>query len=197
MAYQVRPLAGLCATGEGHNGVWGGCRYMAFHPEMSRTSATHNRTEKERRVREGRTHAALVYDGPTCVGWCQFGPTEDLPGIKYRRAYDEGVGTLPDWRVTCLFVDRKYRGRGVAVTALAGALDEIVRLGGGTVEGYPEDFNKRAVSKSLPYMYNGPIAMFERQGFQRVRRLGKHHWVVIKLVPGGSHLETSTGPLPS
>jgi GNAT superfamily N-acetyltransferase len=181
---------------ERHNGVWGGCWCMGFHPEMSRTSAEHNRAEKERRVREGRTHAVLVYDDLACVGWCQYGPMEELPGIKYRRAYEEGGDALPDWRITCFFVDRKYRGRGVAATALTRALEEIGRCGGGTVESYPEDFNGREVSKSLPYMYNGPIAMFERQGFERVRRIGKHHWVVTKLVPGGLQGEASDDSSP-
>ncbi len=200
--YHVRPLDAstwpdFVQLVERHNGVWGGCWCMGFHPEMSKTSAEHNRSAKERRVREGQAHAALVYNGPTCVGWCQFGPTDELPGIKNRRAYDEGVSALPDWRITCLFVDRKYRGRGVAATALAGALDETARLGGGTVESYPEDLDGRAVSKSLPYIYNGPVAMFERHGFERVRRLGKHHWVVAKFVLGGSHSETGPESLHS
>jgi hypothetical protein len=69
---------------EKHNGIWGGCWCMAFHPEgvgQNRTAAQ-NRSDKERRVREGQAHAALVYDGSACVGWCQFGPTDELPRIK-------------------------------------------------------------------------------------------------------------------
>lgn len=155
---------------------------MGFHQELSKTSAEANRLEKERLVREGRAHAALVYDQDTCVGWCQFGKTQELPNIKYRREYDENVTALPDWRITCFFVDRKHRGRGVSSVALSAALGEIARLGGGTVEAYPEDFNGREVSKSLPYMYNGLTSMFERWGFERVCRLGKHHWIVRKVV---------------
>lgn len=169
---------------ERHNGVWGGCWCMGFHPEMSRTSAEHNRAAKEKRVREGRTHAALVYDGSDGVGWCQFGPTAELPGIRYQKDYQEGLAALPDWRITCMFVARTYRGRGVARAALDGALVEIARQGGGTAESYPEDVNGREVPKSLPYMYNGPIEMFETRGFQRVRRLGKLHRVVSKVVTG-------------
>ena len=168
---------------ERHNGVWGGCWCMAFHAGGvggTRTPAE-NRSEKECRVREGRAHAALVYAGPTCVGWCQFGPTAELPRIKRRRAYLEGLKTLPDWRITCFFVDRAHRRRAVASTALAGALEEIARLGGGTVESYPEDVEGRSVSAS--FLHNGTVTMFERHGFERTRRLGKHHWVVSMVVP--------------
>ena len=155
---------------------------MAFHAEgvgRGRTAAQ-NRSEKQCRVREGRAHAALVYDGPACVGWCQFGPTDELPRIKHRRAYLADLGALPDWRITCFFVDRKYRRRGVASTALGGALTEIARRGGGTVESYPEDSEGRSVSSS--FLHNGTVSMFESHGFERTRRLGKHHWVLSKVV---------------
>jgi GNAT superfamily N-acetyltransferase len=167
---------------EKHDGVWGGCWCMAFHPDGvggGRTAAQ-NRSDKERRVREGQAHAALVYDGSTAVGWCQFGPPDELPRIKNRRAYLEGLTDLPDWRITCFFIDRSHRGKGVAAAALEGALHAIARLGGGTVESYPEDAAGRSVSSS--FLHNGTLAMFERQGFRRDRRLGKNHWVVTKVV---------------
>jgi len=165
---------------EKHHGVWGGCWCMAFHAEGARHSE--NRSLKETRVREGRAHAALVYDGATAVGWCQFGPTDELPRIKHKREYLDGLSQLPDWRITCFFVDRDYRHQGVAAVALAGALNEIARLGGGTVESYPEDVEGRSTSGS--FLHNATLAIFERQGFERTRRLGKHHWVVTKVVAG-------------
>jgi hypothetical protein len=65
---------------------------------------------------------------------------------------------------------------------LEGALDEIARLGGGTVESYPQELGARSVSSS--FLHNGTLGMFERYGFRRVRRLGKNHWVVENTVPG-------------
>ena len=167
---------------ERHNGIWGGCWCMAFHAEgVGRgTTAAQNRSQKELRVREGRAHAALVYDGADCVGWCQFGPPDELPRIKHGRAYREGLVALPDWRITCFFVDKAYRHERVAFAALSGALQEIARLGGGTVESYPEAVDGRTTSGS--FLYNATISIFERLGFERTRRLGKNHWVVTKVV---------------
>jgi hypothetical protein len=119
-----------------------------------------------------------VYDGDDCVGWCQFGPTDELPRIKHRRAYLAGLDALPDWRITCFFVGSKHRRSGVAGAALDGALAEIARLGGGTVESYPEDVSGRKTSSS--FLHNGTVAMFESRGFERTRRLGKHRWVVTR-----------------
>jgi GNAT superfamily N-acetyltransferase len=165
---------------ERNNGVWGGCWCMGFHEEGVGRSAAQPRAEKEARVREGRAHAALVFDGPDALGWCQFGSPAELPRIKHKRAYLAGLEALPDWRITCFFVDKKSRRRGVAAVALAGALEEIARLGGGTVESYPENTEGRRPSSS--FLHNGTLAMFESHGFERTRLLGKHHWVVSKVV---------------
>jgi GNAT superfamily N-acetyltransferase len=139
-------------------------------------------------VRDGRAHAALVYDTDgTCVGWCQFGPPAELPRIKRRKAYladAETAAEPPDWRITCFFVDRGHRRAGVASAALAGALSEIARLGGGVVESFPEDAAGRKVSAA--FLHNGTVALFERNGFERRRPLGKHHWLVRRTVPAAS-----------
>ncbi len=183
--FVVKPLApptwpDFAALVERHNGVWGGCWCLEFHPEGAQRNAE-RRNKKECRVREGTAHAALVYDGAACVGWAQFGSPSELPRIKHQRAYREGLAQLPDWRITCFFVDKAYRGRGVANAALAGALQDIARLGGGTVESYPQDVaGSRSVSSS--FLHNGSVSMFERQGFARVRPLGKNHWVVSRVV---------------
>lgn len=165
---------------EAHGGVWGGCWCMGFHPkgEGWGKSAAQNRLDKEALVFAGRALAALVYDGADCVGWCQFGKPSDLPRIKNNREYMAVDPVLPDWRITCFFSGRGYRGRGVAAVALQGALHEIARLGGGLVEGYPEDTGGRAVSGS--FLFNGTLSMFEHEGFERSRRIGKNKWVVSR-----------------
>jgi GNAT superfamily N-acetyltransferase len=167
---------------ERHNGVWGGCWCLGFHEEGANGIHTpeERRDLKLARVQTGRAHAALVYDGAICVGWCQFGPTDELPRIKFRRAYEQGLSALPDWRITCFFVDSKYRRKGVSNAALHAALDEIARLGGGKVESYPQEIGDQSVSSS--FLNNGTLAMFERCGFTPVRRLGKNHWLVEKTV---------------
>ena len=155
---------------------------MAFHPPRGGGpyTAEDNRSAKEERVRAGTAHAALVYDGLDCVGWCQFGPPAELPRIKHRRAYEAAWPEPPDWRITCLFVAKTHRRSGVASAALGGALAEVARLGGGTVESSPEDVTNRSVSSS--FLYNATVSLFEEHGFERSRRLGKHHWLVTKLV---------------
>ena len=164
---------------ERNNGVFGGCWCMGFHAEgVDRESAEANRDCKHELVRAGRAHAALVFDGDDCLGWCQFGVPEELPRIKSRAAYEKGRTTSPDWRIACCFVGKGNRRKGVATAALTGALDLIAREGGGTVEGYPED----AGSVPAGFLFNGALSTYEQLGFVRDRKIGKHRWVVTRLV---------------
>ncbi len=169
---------------EDHGGVWNGCWCLGFHPEGAPYIHTpeQRRALKEARVRDGRAHAALVYDDGRCVGWCQFGPTDELPRIKSLKSYQSGLQRLPDWRITCFFVARTHRHRGVADVALGAAIDEIARLGGGVVESYPEDTTGRTVSGS--FLHNATLRMFERHGFVRDRQIGKYRWVARRHVAG-------------
>jgi GNAT superfamily N-acetyltransferase len=165
---------------EANNGVFGGCWCVGFHPEGGDKEATpaQRRQWKLDRVRAGTTHSALVFDGDACLGWCQFGAPADLPRIKSRSVYEKGLTDLPDWRIACNFVGKGHRRKGVASAALAGALDLIAGLGGGTVEGYPEG------TDGVPagFLFNGALMTYERLGFVRDRPIGKHRWVVRRVV---------------
>lgn len=163
---------------EANDGVWGGCWCVAFHAEGARkfTSADEARETKQALVARGAAHAALVLDAGEVVGWCQYGRSPELPRIKNKRAYEQGLATLPDWRITCFFTGKGHRGTGVAEAGLLGALDLIAQAGGGTVEGYPEDVAGRKVSGS--FLWNGTLGLFERNGFTRDRQIGKYKWVM-------------------
>ncbi len=165
-----------------NNGVWGGCWCMHFHAEGTGKdrAPAQNQADKKARVERGEAHAALVYDGEKCVGWCQFGPTDELPRIKNRKMYEANLQGLPDWRITCFYVGKGHRGKGVSDAALAGALALIAAAGGGLVESYPEDVAGRKVSAS--FLHNGVAHLFDRHGFTRERKIGKDRWVVRRQV---------------
>jgi GNAT superfamily N-acetyltransferase len=186
--YTVRPLGAetwdaFAALAAKHNGVWNGCWCTWFHPASAERgqSSAGNRAIKERLVRDGQAHAALVFDGDVAVAWCQYGSPEELPGIYHLKEYLAGLDQLPDYRLTCFFVDRDYRRRGVAAVALAGALDLIANAGGGVVEAYPQDTQGKRVTAS--FLYNGTRSLFGQAGFSYERPKGKNHCVMRTTVP--------------
>ena len=78
-------------------------------------------------VEQDRAHAALVFDGDVAIAWAEYGPVVELPNIHHRKQWERDVTRLPDYRTTCLFVDRRYRRQGMAAVAVRGALALIGR----------------------------------------------------------------------
>ncbi len=157
----------------------GGCSCMFYQrarPVRATSPAAaraRNRRDKRALIRARRAHAVLVYDGRTPVGWCQYGPADELPRIDAGRGYRK-VGRpgadAPLWRITCFFVDREHRGRRIATYALHAALESIARQGGGIVEAYPVVSEKMAAVAE--WRWFGTPGMFEKEGFRRVAPLG-------------------------
>ena len=143
-----------------------------------------NRKDKTTFVRQGRSHAILVYERGTPVGWCQYGGREELPRIDARRTYRKVAPPVRDvklWRITCFFVDPKYRGRGVAKVALRAALASIKNQGGGIVEGYPVVSAKMAAVPE--WRWFGTPGMFRTEGFRTVAQLGTSGVLMRKSIP--------------
>jgi GNAT superfamily N-acetyltransferase len=132
-----------------------------------------NRREKKALVDSGCAHGILVYANGEPVGWCQYGPREELPRIdnsrKYRAVAPE-AGTQKLWRITCFAVLKNYRKRGVACAALKAALEAIKDKGGGLVEAYP-------ITRWESYAFgnestHGTASMFKKAGFKTVAPYG-------------------------
>ncbi len=132
-----------------------------------------NRKDKRALVEKGQSHAVLVYDNETPVGWCQYGAKEELPRIDAGRGYrkvERPAGAEKLWRITCFFVDRDYRGKGVAKLALNAALESIKKQGGGIVEAYPVVSKKMAAVAE--WRWFGTPGMFKKEGFKTIAPLG-------------------------
>ena len=82
------------------------------------------------------------------------------------------------WRIACCFVGKGHRRQSVFAAGLAGAVDLIADLGGGRVEGYPEDAN----AVPAGFLFHGALSTYEQLGFVRVRKIGKHRWVLTRVV---------------
>ncbi len=165
-----------------HNGIFGGCWCMWFHDRSDTgPGAEGNRSAKQQLVQRGATHHALVMHGDQAVGWCEYGTPAELPNIYHRKQCDASGIAPTTYRITCFFVDRDHRRRGVAELALTGALDAIARAGGGSVEGFPRhDLDGRKLSAS--FLFNGTLHMFERAGFTRVADLAKFRCIMRRNV---------------
>lgn len=173
-----------------HGGIFGGCWCVNFHADRAgrEPGAEGNRAFKQQLVEEGVAHAALVVrdaeEGEEAVAWAEYGTPDELPGLHHRKQYLadlEAAGEVePDYRVTCIFVDRRFRRHGLVTRALGGALELIAQDGGGIVEGYPHVPRDKKVSAS--FLYNGTQSVYERAGFEFIRPKGQFNTVMRREV---------------
>lgn len=177
-----------------HDGVWGGCWCMFYHQQGSfplggQVHANQNMRKKQALVSQRRSHGIIVYSDETPVGWCQFGTRQELPRLDASRSYQkEGAyeGKRNLWRVTCFFVDREFRGKGVAKFALKAAIASIRKRGGGVVEAYPfdtfQDLPRKTAKGKASFLWSGTVPMFREAGFKVIAPLGKSRRLVRRTV---------------
>jgi hypothetical protein len=63
----------------------------------------------------------LAFDGDLAVGWCQLTPRQDLRWLN-RKPTLEAVDDTPVWSISCFYLRRGYRRKGVMSTLIVEAL---------------------------------------------------------------------------
>ncbi len=145
---------------------------MYFHTpgKFDSSAYAENKRAKRSLVKQGKAHGTLVYCGADPVGWCQFGPKEELSRIDLKKGYAptaEGA-----WRITCLFISRNHRRMGFAELAVHESVKAMKGLGVKNIEAYPVE--GKLASSSL---WSGTPRIFDDAGFSRVGPLGKKSWI--------------------
>src|SRR4051794_34652318 len=164
----------FAALVERNRGMFASCWSTHFHPDCAEKGQTAegNRALKRRLVADGVAHAALVYDGDRAVAWAEYGSPEELPNIQHRKEYVATAEGLPDYRVTCILVERDRRGQGLAAVALRGAVELVAQAGGGRVEGYPHDTGGGR-KKKASFLHNRTPTTDEHEGLTHHRPQGQ------------------------
>jgi len=157
-------LVELFGASGGSAGCW--CMYWRIGPENRRRPRDRNRDDLRRVVEQGPAPGLLAFAGTTPVGWCQLTPRSDLGWLERRRELAR-IDDTPVWSLSCFYVRRGYRRRGVMAALVAAALRAAKRAGAPAVEAYPVD---TAHAGATTNVFTGTRAAFERAGFVEVGR---------------------------
>ena len=159
----------------GANGACGGCWCQSWRIPKGGKLWDETKGDKAHRMMRklftgGQISGLLAYDGARPVAWCSFGPRAVFPRTERIKAYQrddiEGI-----WSVNCFFIDRRYRGQGLARLMLAAALKFMKKRKVKMVEGYPVTLTKDGNQLPAAFAYTGPLAVFEKAGFEIVQQL--------------------------
>ena len=126
-----------------------------------------NRVAMKTLVESGTVPGLLAFDGTEAVGWCALAPRVDYPALA-RSKVMAPVDDEPCWSVSCLFIRRDYRKKGVSTFLLKAAAGHAEKQGAGILEGYPVEPGKQDIPPA--FAWTGIPRAFELAGFREVAR---------------------------
>ncbi|MFN0149283.1 MAG: GNAT family N-acetyltransferase [bacterium] len=154
----------------GARGACGGCWCMAWRLSRAKFDAGKgdaNKRALRKLVMSANAPGVLAYAGGEPVGWCAVAPRAIYPALERSRVLAP-VDDAEVWSISCLFVAKSYRNRGVSSRLLRAAAEFAREQGARIVEGYPVE--TRAGRLPDPFVWTGIPAAFARAGFAEVLR---------------------------
>jgi GNAT superfamily N-acetyltransferase len=154
----------------GDRGAVGGCWCMWWRiprSEYERSKGDGNKARLEELVSGGTVPGILGYADDEPVAWCALEPRDAYPVLDRSRVLKR-VDDSPVWSVTCFFIAKTHRDRGLGTAMLRSAVAHAAEHGAEVVEGYPVD----PVKDRMPtvFAHTGFVEMFRAAGFEEVER---------------------------
>ncbi len=154
----------------GKNGACGGCWCMLWRltpKEFRLGKGEGNRAAMKQLVESGVIPGLIAFDGVEPIGWCALAPRQDYPALARSRVM-KPVDEQPCWSVSCLFIRRDYRKKGVATGLLVAAVEHARGQGAQILEGYPVEPGEKNIPPA--FAWTGIPKAFEAAGFSEVAR---------------------------
>ena len=140
------------------------CMYWRIGSAYRRLSPEQNKRAFLEVVEAGPPPGLIAFNGDLAVGWCQLTPRDALPWLD-REWRLKRVDDVPVWSISCFYVRKGYRRRGITSALIAEALKTAKLAGAPAVEAYPFDGELSPSSTSTGY-----ASTFARAGFRVVAR---------------------------
>ena len=150
----------------GETGAVGGCwcMYWRIGRAYRENPRSDNKAAFREIVRRGPPPGLLAFDGNRAVGWCQLTPRVALPWLD--RAWRlKRVDDLPVWSLSCFYIRKGYRRRGITAALIAAAVETAKRAMAPALEAYPLDADLTPSASGTGY-----ASTFARAGFRTVAR---------------------------
>jgi GNAT superfamily N-acetyltransferase len=140
------------------------CMYWRIGNEYRKRPRESNKADFRRVVEQGPPPGLLAFDADLAVGWCQLTPRDGLPWLD--RAWRlRRVDDVPVWSISCFYVRKGYRKRGVTSALIAAAMKTAKSAGAPALEAYPLDADFSPSASGTGY-----ASTFARAGFRVVGR---------------------------
>lgn len=140
------------------------CMYWRIGSEYRKREPEANRDAFRMVVEDGPPPGLVAFADGMAVGWCQLTPRDGLPWLDQTWRLKR-VDDLPVWSISCFYVRKGYRRKGVTTALISAALEKAEGDGAVAVEAYPLDAELTPSTSGTGY-----ASTFERAGFKTVAR---------------------------
>ena len=167
-------LERLFGPGGANHGCW--CMYWRQTGPDWRdgTGPERKRAFKTVSTKGTRPPGVIAYRGSDPVGWVAVAPRADYVRFANARVLVP-IDDKPVWSITCFFIHRTARRRGLMEKLIGAAVDFARDQGATMVEAYPKPVTAKEASANL---YVGTVRCFERAGFKVVAEPSEKRSVV-------------------
>ena len=172
----------------GERGACGGCWCMFWRlprKEFDAGKGAANKRALQRIVRTGREPGVIGYLDKEPIAWCAVAPREDYIALERSRIL-KPVDDRPVWSVSCLFIKKPYRRRGISAECLGAAVAFATAHGAAIVEGYPVEPANNKIPD--PFLWHGIASAFLAAGFKEVARRSNSRPIMRCEVAGAAHV---------
>lgn len=156
----------------GPNGATSGCWCMWWRigsAGVRIANAQKNKAAFRGIVRKGPPPGLVAFDGGLPVGWRQVTPRKVLPRLERSRVAvrPDGADDADVWSVSCFYIRRECRRRGVMTALIDAAVRHAKAHGAQALEAYPWEGGAKRSSSGV---YTGLRSAFAKAGFEEVAR---------------------------
>jgi GNAT superfamily N-acetyltransferase len=134
----------------GEKGACGGCWCMSWRLKRAQFEGQKgeaNKKEMKGLINKGEMPGLLGYYDGKPIAWCSVAPREKFIRLENSKVLKR-IDDEPVWSVSCIFIAKEFRRRGVSAQLLKAVIEFCRSQGAKIIEAYPQE----------PYSQNIPAA---------------------------------------
>ena len=154
----------------GPRGACGGCWCMTWRLSSADYNKMKGRGNKEamKKIVSQSPPGILAYADGIAVGWCAIAPRKEYVRLQTSRVL-QPVDDKEVWSVSCFFIKKDFRRKGLSTLLLGAAADFGFKKGASIIEGYPVE-QKDGNAMPDVFAWTGITKTFLKAGFNEAAR---------------------------
>jgi GNAT superfamily N-acetyltransferase len=118
-------------------------------------------------IESGEVPGILAFSKEQPIAWCSVAPRERFPALERSRILKK-IDDEPVWSISCLFVEKNHREKGLSIQMANAVIDYVKKEGGKIVEAYPVEPKK---DRAPPvFVWTVLASGFKKAGFVECAR---------------------------